>query len=506
MPARLEPRLLPDRLTGVFAPDRWRKPLHLTLMRLARLFSLLAAILTAATLLAPAATAEPPFRLPDYVTDNAGALNDKQLSDVQKAVDQLYSDRHVRLWVVFVDSFAPKGAMSWAQDTSQISDFGSEDAILAVATDERSYAFLVPPAAAGGSSTKVDAIRRDKIEPALRGSDWAGAAIAAATGLAALGAAGRRDSRQHLLGAGADHRRDPAAGDRAADPVEQAPQAQAPRGRGGRGQTGGPHRSQRAGVGARRRARRPVPVDRRRRRQRGTHQQQRAGAGRRGVRPAADRAVRHGRRERQGHPQAGVQRPPAARRRGARNRRGTPRSADPGGGRRRPRQPRARHPDPGLPPTARPGDQRPRPARRADPAAGGRHRPHRPVAAEADPAAQRVRRLRAGLGGPQRQRRQGAAGLRRRGDQPRPRAGGQAHRRQAGRTDRLRARRGIGSAASQFDARRGGQRGQRHSQSGQHTAGGDHRHPERHQPGRHPAGPGRRWPTPPSSRRRATPR
>ncbi len=157
-------------------------------MRLARLFSLLAAILTVATLVAPAATAEPPFRLPDYVTDNAGALSDNQLSDVQKAVDQLYSDRRVRLWVVYVDSFAPKGAMSWAQDTSQISDFSSEDAILAVATKDRSYAFLVPSAAAGGSSTKVDAIRRDKIEPALRSSDWAGAATAAATGLGALGA------------------------------------------------------------------------------------------------------------------------------------------------------------------------------------------------------------------------------------------------------------------------------------------------------------------------------
>ena len=49
-------------------------------MRLARLFSLLAAILTAFTLLAPA-TAEP-FRLPT-VTDNAGALNDRQRADVQ---------------------------------------------------------------------------------------------------------------------------------------------------------------------------------------------------------------------------------------------------------------------------------------------------------------------------------------------------------------------------------------------------------------------------------------
>ena len=156
-------------------------------MRLARLLSLLAAILTAFTLLAPAAVAEPPFRLPDQVTDNAGALNDRQLADVQKSVDKLYSDRHVRLWVVFVQSFAPQGAVGWAQQTQKISDLGSEDAILAVATDQRSYAFLVSPAAAGGSSTRVDNIRRDNIEPALRNKDWAGAATAAANGLAGLG-------------------------------------------------------------------------------------------------------------------------------------------------------------------------------------------------------------------------------------------------------------------------------------------------------------------------------
>jgi predicted nucleic acid-binding Zn-ribbon protein len=156
-------------------------------MRLARLLSLLAAILTAFTLLAPSATAEPPFRLPDQVTDNAGALNNRQLADVQKAVDKLYSDRHVRLWVVFVQSFAPQGAVGWAQQTQKISDLGNEDAILAVATGQHSYAFLVSPAAAGGSSTKVDNIRRDSIEPALRNKDWAGAATAAANGLTGLG-------------------------------------------------------------------------------------------------------------------------------------------------------------------------------------------------------------------------------------------------------------------------------------------------------------------------------
>ncbi|MEJ6536053.1 MAG: TPM domain-containing protein, partial [Mycobacterium sp.] len=159
-------------------------------MRLHRLLSLLAAILMTATLLAPSVTAEPPFRLPDTVIDNTGVLSERQLADVQKSVDQLYSERHVRLWVVFVESFAPQGAVGWAQQTRTISDLSNEDAILAVATGQRSYAFLVPSAAAGGSSTKVDDIRRDRIEPALRNSDWVGAATAAATGLANLGKSG----------------------------------------------------------------------------------------------------------------------------------------------------------------------------------------------------------------------------------------------------------------------------------------------------------------------------
>lgn len=163
-------------------------------MRLARLLSLLVAIFAALTVLAPAAVAEPPFRLPDYVTDNAGALNDRQRADVQKAVDQLYRERRVRLWVVYVESFAPKGAFEWSQQTQKISDLGSEDAILAVATKDRSYAFLVSPAAAGGSSTKVDNIRRDRIEPALRNSDWTGAAVAAASGLENLKGAGAAKS------------------------------------------------------------------------------------------------------------------------------------------------------------------------------------------------------------------------------------------------------------------------------------------------------------------------
>ena len=162
-------------------------------MRLHRLLSLLfATFLAAAALVAPSAAAESPFRLPDYVTDNAGVLSERQLAEVQRSVDQLYSERRVRLWVVYVDSFdQPSGAVEWAQRTRAASDLGDEDAILAVSVGQRSYSFLVPPAAAGGGSTAVDNLRRDRIEPALRREDWAGAATAAAGGLAAISGGAR---------------------------------------------------------------------------------------------------------------------------------------------------------------------------------------------------------------------------------------------------------------------------------------------------------------------------
>ena len=63
----------------------------------------------------------------------------------------------------------------------QLSDFGDEDAILAVATGDRAYAFLPSDAWAGGRRRAPCA--RNEIEPALRETDWAGAAIAAANGL-----------------------------------------------------------------------------------------------------------------------------------------------------------------------------------------------------------------------------------------------------------------------------------------------------------------------------------
>lgn len=150
-------------------------------MRIARLLGLLLAVLTVGVLLAPTAAGQPPFRLPSYVNDGANALNGSEFSDVQQAVDKLYSDRRIRLWVVYVDTFSGQDAASWTQQTRRLSDIGEQDAILAIATQDRAYAFLPPTSASGGFD--VSALRTNEIEPQLRQSDWAGAAIAAAEGL-----------------------------------------------------------------------------------------------------------------------------------------------------------------------------------------------------------------------------------------------------------------------------------------------------------------------------------
>ncbi|MBJ7341004.1 MAG: TPM domain-containing protein [Mycolicibacterium sp.] len=146
---------------------------------------MLLAVLTAGALLAPnlpTAQADPPARLTGYVTDSAGVLDASGLTQVKGAVDDLYNARRVRLWVVYVDSFSGQTGVAWAQRAMRINDFQpDQDAILAVATQDRDYALL---AGTGILSDSDQAnLRRNEVEPALRQGDWAGAATAAAAGL-----------------------------------------------------------------------------------------------------------------------------------------------------------------------------------------------------------------------------------------------------------------------------------------------------------------------------------
>lgn len=157
-------------------------------MRIARLLSMLLAILTTALLVAPGAAAEPPMRLATQLTDNAGALSSPQRASVQRALDQLYDTKRIQLWVVFVEDFSGENQSGWARNTIRLSDLGDDDALLAVATKDRAYSFQVPNTVRGGNERAND-IRVNSIEPALHRDDWAGAAIAAANGLKAEPAA-----------------------------------------------------------------------------------------------------------------------------------------------------------------------------------------------------------------------------------------------------------------------------------------------------------------------------
>ncbi|QBJ94992.1 TPM domain-containing protein [Rhodococcus sp. ABRD24] len=129
------------------------------------------------------ATAEAPSRLPDHITDSAGVLDPGQRSDVQDALDSLYDEHKVALWVVYVADFGGIDPQTWTQRTAEMSGLGNNDALLAVATTDRSYYFDVPQALSQVTNAELQSVRSDSVEPALRETDWSGAAIAAAGGI-----------------------------------------------------------------------------------------------------------------------------------------------------------------------------------------------------------------------------------------------------------------------------------------------------------------------------------
>ncbi|OBI56843.1 YgcG family protein [Mycobacterium sp. E787] len=148
-------------------------------MRVVRRFGAVLAILTAGLLLATPAGAQPPSKVTDHITDNTGALTDSGRAAVSSAIDRLYRDRHIQLWVVYVDNFSRFKPENWANQTRSASGMGDHDALLAVATNTKSYVFDVP----GLPAAELNALRSNQIEPAINAKEWSIAAVAAADGL-----------------------------------------------------------------------------------------------------------------------------------------------------------------------------------------------------------------------------------------------------------------------------------------------------------------------------------
>ncbi|NLV78332.1 MAG: TPM domain-containing protein [Rhodococcus sp.] len=134
-------------------------------------------------LLAPAlASAEQPSRLPQPITDTAGVLSTDDVARIQDATNALYDEHRVQLWVTYVATFDGYDRDAWVRTAAQASGFGSDTALLAVATDDRDFALWTPDGSEISASER-DRIATNDITPPLRTNLWADAAVAAADGL-----------------------------------------------------------------------------------------------------------------------------------------------------------------------------------------------------------------------------------------------------------------------------------------------------------------------------------
>ncbi|GAA4902376.1 TPM domain-containing protein [Streptomyces coeruleoprunus] len=135
---------------------------------------------------APGARADEPVPLArqGQITDRVGALGVRE-GEVARALDRLYDDHRVQLFVVYVRDFSGRGAQDWADATASRNGLGADDVLLAVATRDRQYAYSADPRSRL-SQADLDDVARTAIEPALKADDWAGAAIGAADGCGAV--------------------------------------------------------------------------------------------------------------------------------------------------------------------------------------------------------------------------------------------------------------------------------------------------------------------------------
>ncbi len=147
----------------------------------ALLVAVLAAVL--AVLVAPPAAAQPPARLADQLTDDAGVLDAAGRSAIAQAQQQLRDAGGTQLFVVFVPGFDGRSGSDWAAGTAAASGLGGGDVLLAVAVQDRAYGVDVPQDFRLDAAA-IDALVAQDVEPRLADGDWAGAAVAFADGLA----------------------------------------------------------------------------------------------------------------------------------------------------------------------------------------------------------------------------------------------------------------------------------------------------------------------------------
>jgi uncharacterized membrane protein YgcG len=145
----------------------------------------LATITAALVLGTPAAAlATDPVQLGSgRVLDEAGVLAGSDSAEIESAIDTLNADSGADLWVVYVDEFTnPSDAAEWTNSTAEANGLGPSQYLLAVATEQRTY-YLSGATDGPVSNEQLGAIEQQLVQPRLSDEDWAGAAVAAASGL-----------------------------------------------------------------------------------------------------------------------------------------------------------------------------------------------------------------------------------------------------------------------------------------------------------------------------------
>ncbi|MBM9507776.1 TPM domain-containing protein [Streptomyces sp. KK5PA1] len=116
--------------------------------------------------------------------DTVGALGGRA-PQVRAALNLLSAEHEVTLYVAYVSAFAGRSPQDWANTTAVRSGLGRRDVLLAVAVRDRQYAVSADQDW-GLTQARLDEVGDAAVEPALRMADWAGAAIGAADGYAAV--------------------------------------------------------------------------------------------------------------------------------------------------------------------------------------------------------------------------------------------------------------------------------------------------------------------------------
>ncbi|MFT4051807.1 MAG: TPM domain-containing protein [Microbacterium sp.] len=153
-------------------------------MRTRWLFALTAAAAIVLGGGAAALATEPVTLGSSRVFDESDVLTDSAESSLDDELRQLNSTSGVDLWVVYVPTFTdPADAADWANTTASDNGLGANQYLLAISTDGRQY-YLSGDSSGPVTDDQLTTIEQERVSPALVDEDWAGAATAAAAGLA----------------------------------------------------------------------------------------------------------------------------------------------------------------------------------------------------------------------------------------------------------------------------------------------------------------------------------